>query len=338
MSAQGLTNKKSSIIKVFSALNDSDFDAEFANDVKKGLVLRQKKLSSKYFYNDAGSHLFDQITQQPEYYLTRAESEIIADYGPIFFNSIGTTPFNLFELGCGNGDKTFSLLEGILGAGQHFNFYPMDISQVAIDGLVKHLYQVFPLLKVNGMKGDYHQFLPKLNTLGDQLRNVVLFLGSNIGNYSNNEANQLLGSLHQGLNSGDLLLIGMDLKKDIQRMTDAYNDKNGVTEAFNLNLLHRMNQELGANFDVDSFSHYEIYNPLDAAMQSFLVSSKSQSVHFSKLNFVTEFDAFETLFVESSHKYSVRDIENLARENGFKVLENYVDDKHDFVDSLWERV
>lgn len=338
MRVQGLSNQTDTENKDVSLEQSSDFDAEFANDVEQGLAKEQKTLSSKYFYNDQGSYLFDQITRQPEYYLTRAESQIIEHYGAAFFESLGTTPFNLFELGCGNGAKTFSLLSSIMEFGQHFSFYPMDISQVAIDGLVKQLHQAFPMLKVSGIQGDYHKLLPELSNLGKQKRNVVLFLGSNIGNYSTQEADQLLTSLHGGLNSGDLLLIGMDLKKDIQRMTDAYNDKKGITEAFNLNLLHRMNQELGANFDVNNFSHYEIYNPLDAAMQSFLVSTKKQNVHFSKLNFTAEFDAYETLFVESSHKYSIKDIDGLARRNGYSVLENFVDDKDDFVDSLWQRV
>ena len=338
MSVQGLSNQTNTVNKKVELEQCSGFDIEFANDVKKGLAQEQKTLSSKYFYNDKGSYLFDQITQQPEYYLTRAESQIIEQYGAVFFESLGTTPFNLFELGCGNGAKTFSLLSRIMAFGQHFSFYPMDISQVAIDGLVNQLHQAFPMLKVNGIQGDYHKLLSELSTLGKQQRNVVLFLGSNIGNYSNQEADQLLTRLHSGLNSGDLLLIGLDLKKDIQRMTDAYNDKKGITEAFNLNLLHRMNQELGANFDVKSFSHYETYNPLDAAMQSFLVSTKKQDVYFSKLNYTAAFDAYETLFVESSHKYSIKDIDSLASRNGFTVRENYVDDQNDFVDSLWQRV
>ncbi len=317
---------------------DTIVDSEFAKDVVYGLSQPQKRLSSKYFYNDAGSQLFDLITEQPEYYLTRAETDIIQKYGSQFFTCLEGTPFNLFELGCGNGDKTFNLIENMLSAGQHFSFYPMDISKVAIDGLVKNLHQSFPLLNVQGQLGDYHQFLAQINTLGKQQQNVVLFLGSNIGNYTPAQAAELLGDLKKGLNSGDLLLIGMDLKKDFDRMTAAYNDKNKVTEKFNLNLLSRMNEELGANFDVNKFNHYEIYNPLDNAMQSFLVAIEKQSISLSTINLDIEFDAFETLFVESSHKYSFRDIEILAHKSGFEVVESYTDDKQDFVDSLWRRL
>ena len=317
---------------------DTIIDSEFAKDVVYGLSQSQKRLSSKYFYNDAGSRLFDLITEQPEYYLTRAETNIIQKNGSQFFTRLEGTPFNLFELGCGNGDKTFSLIENMLDAGQHFSFYPMDISKVAIDGLVKNLHQSFPLLNVQGLLGDYHQFLPQIHTLGKQQRNVVLFLGSNIGNYTTTQAAELLSDLYKGLNSGDFLLIGMDLKKNFDRMTAAYNDKNRVTEKFNLNLLCRMNEELGANFDVNKFTHYEIYNPLDNAMQSFLVSIEKQLIHFSTIDLDIEFDAFETLFVESSHKYSFRDIDILAQKSGFEVLESYTDDKQDFVDSLWQRL
>lgn len=317
---------------------DSIVDSEFAKDVVFGLNQPQKRLSSKYFYNDTGSQLFDLITEQPEYYLTRAETDIIQKYGSQFFAGLDGTPFNLFELGCGNGDKTFSLIENMLGAGQHFSFYPMDISKIAIDGLVTNLHQSFPLLNVQGLLGDYHQFVTQIRELGKQQRNVVLFLGSNIGNYTNTQATELLSDIHNGLNPGDLLLIGMDLKKDFERMTAAYNDKNRVTEKFNLNLLSRMNEELGANFNESKFSHYEIYNPLDNAMQSFLVSTEKQSIHFSALELDIEFDAYETLFVESSHKYSLQDIELLARENGFEVIENYKDGQQDFVDSMWRRL
>jgi dimethylhistidine N-methyltransferase len=309
----------------------------FARDVISGLSQNQKYLSSKYFYDEAGSELFDKITEQPEYYLTRAEAKIINDHGSAFFNLLGTSAFNLIELGCGNGDKTFSLLTTMRNAGQHFRFYPVDISRSAIDGLIERLHKLFPLLSVEGQQADYHELLPRLKKLGAHKRNVVLFLGSNIGNYPDEHATKLLGDIHKGLNSGDLFLMGMDLKKDYQRMTAAYNDKNGVTEAFNLNLLQRMNKELGANFDLEGFSHYEIYNPLESAMQSFLVSAKKQSIGFSKIDFSTSFDAHEALFVESSRKYSFADIEKLAQENGFKVLENFTDENLDFVDSLWER-
>jgi len=313
-------------------------NTEFAKDVMIGLNQAQKKLSSKYFYNDIGSDLFDQITEQPEYYLTQAEANIIEQYGNQFFSRYQTTPFNLFELGSGNGSKTYSLLKNMLNAAQHFNYYPVDISPSALTGLVEKLHQKFPLLKVQGQQADYHHLLNKIKHIGEHPRNAVVFLGSNIGNYGTTEANELLQQLYSGLNPDDLLLIGMDLKKDYQRLTAAYNDQQGITAAFNLNLLTRMNQELGANFNLDSFVHYEIYNPLDSAMQSFLVSQTPQTVYFSKLDYTTHFDAYESIFVESSRKYSITDIEQLAEQNGFRVIQHFIDDKHDFADSLWQRL
>mgnify|MGYP000158445525 CR=1 FL=1 len=313
-------------------------DIEFASDVETGLSQAQKCLSSKYLYNAKGSQLFSQITKQPEYYLTAAEAEIIQNYGHLFFQNLRASPFNLFELGCGNGDKTFSLINKIQNAGQHFTFFPMDISETALDGLAQQLHKAFPLIKVKSKQGDYHNFLTSIKSLGDHVQNVVLFLGSNIGNYSNTQAHRLIGNIHKGLNSGDLLLIGMDLKKDYKRMIDAYNDKNGITEAFNLNLLHRMNEELGADFCVEAFSHYETYNPLESEMQSFLVSNKQQKVKFSKINFCAEFEEYETIFVERSHKYSFNDIEQLAKTCGFKVVDHYIDSRRDFTDSLWVRI
>ena len=317
---------------------DIDYDCEFARDVIRGLSLPQKALSSKYFYDDKGSELFDRITDQPEYYLTRAEMSIIDEYGGNFFSEMRDQAFNLIELGCGNGEKTFRLLDAMLAAKQRFHFYPIDISRVAINGLLTQLKRRFPALKVDGKIGDYQRMIKEINRVGEFDRNIVLFLGSNIGNYSKVEANKIISHLHGSMHSGDLLLIGMDLKKDFKRMTDAYNDANGVTEAFNLNLLTRMNSELGAGFSLELFSHYEIYNPLASAMQSFLVAQEDHCVTFSKLDFEVCFEAHETIFVESSHKYSFSDIDTFAKQNGFKVRKNFVDKGGDFVDSLWERI
>ncbi|GAB3112956.1 L-histidine N(alpha)-methyltransferase [Aestuariicella hydrocarbonica] len=311
---------------------------QFSLDVIEGLSRPQKKLSSMYLYDDAGSQLFDQITEQPEYYLTRTELEIIRSYGARFFAHLGNEAFNLFELGCGNGDKTIALFKQLQKAQQHCLFYPIDISQYAIDGLMRRIHQAFPLQRIDGQQGDYQQLLPRLKSVGLHSKNVVLFLGSNIGNYSSQDADSLLQDIYQGLNPGDLLLMGLDLTKDYQTMLAAYNDEQGMTRQFNLNLLQRMNQELGADFDLGKFQHYEIYNPLEQAMQSFLVATEHQTVTFKQLNFQVNFDAHEALWVESSHKYGLKEIDSMARRNGFEVVRHYTDSRQQFVDSLWQRL
>ncbi len=319
-----------------SASRSEDYN-QFARDVLEGLSRPQKRLSSMYLYNSAGSRLFDRITELPEYYLTRAEMNIIEQKGKKFFASVADEAFNLFELGCGNGDKTLALLQQLLQIGQHFHFYPIDISQYAIDGLLPRIQQRFPLQRVSGQLGNYQQLLPRLKHLGQHTRNVVLFLGSNIGNYNTGEADDLLQDIHRGLNPGDLLLLGLDLKKDYHTLLAAYNDEQGITRDFNLNLLQRMNDELAANFDLNKFEHYEIYNPLAHAMQSFLVAKETQVIYFARLGHSIRFEAHEALWVESSHKYSFGDIEAMARRNGFTVIEQFTDRDDNFVDSLWRR-
>lgn len=310
---------------------------EFAQDVIDGLSRSAKALPSKYLYDQRGSELFAQITALPEYYLYRAEKSILQSQSHRFFEHLTDEPVDIIELGSGNGEKSSLLLNGMLSANQQPHYHHIDISESAVDGLSVVLSKQFPELDINGIHADYHELLSELREIGQQRHKAVLFLGSNIGNYDEGEAAHLLASIHAGLNAGDHLLIGFDLVKDYQRMIDAYNDAQGITAEFNLNVLTRMNAELGSNFDVEQFYHYEIYNPRESAMQSFLVSTVAQSVHFSALNFTAEFEQHEAIYMESSRKYTGNDIRSLAEKAGFEVVNNFYDDNHDFVDSLWRR-
>jgi L-histidine Nalpha-methyltransferase len=315
--------------------NTASSTTEFGRDVIAGLSRKPKTLPSKYFYDEAGSRLFDQITQQPEYYLTGAEKEIIDRQGDKIFSHLDSSPFDLFELGCGNNGKTAALISSLYRSEKMFHYHPIDISPSALNELSDSLHQQFPFLDITAHAGDYQHLLPKISQLGHQTKNIVLFLGANIGNYSAMQAKDLSSSVAAGLNKGDLLLIGMDLKKDIQTMTAAYNDKQGVTEEFNLNLLTRMNSELGANFDLDSFVHHEIYEPVEGAMKSYLVSKKTQKIDFANIGYSVQFEAYEPICVERSQKYNFNDIDELAFLSGFEVVENFTDSRELFVDSLW---
>lgn len=306
----------------------------FARDVLQGLSGTPKKLSSKYFYDEQGDKLFQQIMQMPEYYLTGCELEIFETRKEAILQAIGRDRFQLLELGAGDGMKTKVLLRHFLGQGVDFQYQPVDISRNVLLELEESLKAELPDLSVESLRGDYFKVLHELRGSSGQPK-VVLFLGANIGNYSLEEARSFLQALARELNPGDFLLIGFDLKKDPQLILNAYNDPAGITAAFNLNLLRRLNRELGANFELQAFKHWETYNPIAGEAKSYLVSLKDQHVFIKALNQSFHFEAWEAIDVELSRKYSISEVENLAGQSGFVVQQHFFDEKRYFVDSLW---
>lgn len=308
--------------------------SQFAKDVAKGLSQRPKRLSSKYFYDEIGDKLFQDIMAMPEYYLTNAEFEIFENHKTDILNLFEGKAFDLIELGAGDGTKTKVLLNHFLAQGADFQYMPIDISDNALILLENDLRENLPELKVNPLQGDYFEVLEKL--AGEsQKPKVVLFLGANIGNFAKHQAVEFLEALHDTLNKGDLLLIGFDLKKDPATILDAYNDKAGITAAFNLNLLRRINRELGADFDLNAFKHWESYDPISGATRSFIVSTKKQKVYIETLDMAFRFDAWEAIDVELSQKYSLREIDHLAEITGFETKIHFFDKQNYFVDAIW---
>ena len=309
----------------------------FAEDVRQGLSAEPKFLSSKYFYDDEGSRLFRQIMELPEYYLTRAEFEIFQTQAREIFAAFTTKSkkFDLIELGAGDGTKTALLIDYFLQQNADFTYSPIDISQEAIDALTEKFRARFPLLRMNALTGDYFQILETLKTATDTPK-IILFLGSNIGNFSRDQSIEFFSHLRSVMNSDDLLFIGFDLHKDPHVIVRAYDDAQGVTAQFNLNLLRRINRELGANFDLEKFSHYALYRPNEYAARSFLISREAQTVYIEALNHKFDFKAWEPIFMEISQKFSLEMIEDLARASGFQTAKNFFDSKNYFVDSLWK--
>ncbi len=306
----------------------------FENDVLSGLSHEPKCISSKYFYDDRGSELFQKITSSRDYYLTRSELEIIKNIKSLLPQKLDPLKsLSLIELGAGDGHKSMELISGFLEAQWKINYYPIDISKKAMGLLEKNLI-ADKNLKTRGIVGEY---IPGLRYLKDQTQHtqLVLFLGSNIGNMPLSDSKVFLRQLWNSLNPGDYCLVGFDLKKSIETLTKAYNDSNGYTKAFNLNLLQRMNSELGADFDLAHFEHYGFYNPRLGAMESYLVSLKAQEVFIKKLNKKFSFKAFEPIHLEYSFKYSETEVIELAELTGFQVIENYFDSNKKFTDSLW---
>lgn len=310
---------------------------EFAIDVLDGLSSNPKYLSSKYFYDEQGSKIFQDIMRMPEYYLTDCELEIFqAQKQNILQQFTKHNPhFELVELGAGDGLKTKILLSYFLKLKTDFKYTPIDISKKAINNLITELKYEIPELKVNALIGDYFQLIKSIKINGYS-KKVILFLGSNIGNYNINETLNFLNKLKEALNPQDQLFIGFDLKKDPSVIMDAYDDPHGHTSAFNLNLLKRINRELNANFETENFKHLETYNSDTGTAKSFLISNKKQQVFINELNRTISFEKDERIFTEISQKYDLEMIYKLACQSGFEIIRNYYDKRKYFANSLWK--
>jgi dimethylhistidine N-methyltransferase len=238
------------------------------------------------------------------------------------------------ELGAGDGTKTRVLLKHFWERDMDFRFVPIDICEPALLQLVERCGGEFPGMPIEGLVSEYFGGLAWLSGLKGR-RNVVLFLGSNIGNFSAPEARVFLRSLWNSLNDDDLVLVGFDLKKDIEVLLRAYNDPRGVTADFNLNLLRRINRELGGDFSLDRFEHYSTYDVLSGAMESYLVSRERQRVCIDALKTSFSFQAWEPIHTEVSNKYLPGGISSMAGETGFEVVDEMRDLRRYFADSLW---
>ncbi len=310
----------------------------FAEDVLRGLSSTPKELSSKYFYDDEGTRLFQEIMKLPEYYLTGCESEIFrGQAGEIYFAfANGDKAFDLVELGAGDGTKTAILVRHFIEQNAEISYSPIDISQEALDALSAKFAAEFPLLKIDTRNGDYFTILESLKN-GSGRRKILLFLGSNIGNFSPDQALTFFRRLRDVMDADDLLFIGFDLQKDPHVIVPAYDDADGVTAEFNLNLLKRINRELGGDFEADKFTHYANYRPVEASARSFLISRERQDVYIKALDRTFYFEQWEAVFMEISQKYSPLMIEDLARESGIEIKQNFFDDRDYYCNSLWRR-
>ncbi len=306
----------------------------FKAEVSAGLSSSPKRLHSRFFYDEAGSELFGAITRLPEYYMTRCELEILQKSGRRIVSLLGHREFNLVELGSGDGSKVIHLIDPALAENHRLTYLPIDLSTSALETLTGFLCEHSPNLNVRCIVAEYS---PGLRWIKSHLEGptMVLFLGSNLGNFDDREAEAFLKGVHDGLKPGDLLVIGLDLRKDVDTMVRAYNDSKGVTAEFNLNLLRRINRELGGNFDPDKFRYYSTYNPRSGGIDSYLTSLCRQSVFIHELCATFDFEPWESIYTEHSHKYSEAEIRRLANQAGFFIEANFYDSRKHFVDSVW---
>lgn len=310
--------------------------SQFAEDIEKGLSAAQKYIPSKYFYDAKGDALFQRIMHLPEYYLTASEFEIFKYQSQeIIRRASFREPVQVIELGAGDGIKTKLLLKEMLELGIDFTYYPIDISKNVLWHLEKGLkYELGLELKIHPIAGDYFDALKSEQFTDKGKHKLILFLGSSIGNFDRDSSNKFLYDLAQLLQPKDLLMIGYDLKKNPKVIADAYNDSQGVTREFNLNLLTRINHELEGDFDVDAFYHYPLYDPEEGAAKSYLVSKKKQTVFIGTLSRFFYFEEGEIIFTEISRKYTETDIEKMASYAGLKIKDSFYDSKHYFTDTL----
>jgi L-histidine Nalpha-methyltransferase len=302
-----------------------------ADEVMRGLSAHPRRLPPKLFYDAAGSHLFEQITETPEYYPTRTERGILKNYAGEIIRQAGNN-LTLVELGAGSASKTQVLIEALLRRQLRADFYPVDVSSSALQGALATLNGHFPRLRVAPIVADYTHKIPDLNSLPG--RKLALFIGSTIGNFEPDEAMAFLKSVHRSLQPGDALLIGFDLIKDAGILHAAYNDAQGVTAAFNKNMLVRINRELGGSFDVDSFEHVAFWNRRKARIEMHLESVYEQTVWVQDLGRGFHFDRGERIHTENSYKFNTVSIARLLRRSGFKLEKQWTDSQGWFCEAL----
>lgn len=295
-----------------------------ADDVLSGLTASPKTLPPRLFYDDAGSRLFEQITGLPEYYLTRTERGILEKYAGEIVRTAGT-PLTLIELGAGTASKTEVLIEALLRRQLQGVFYPIDVSASALRVAEEALEARFPALSVRPLIGDYSAGLSQLSRIAG--RKLVLYIGSSIGNYEPEDAAELLNAVRRSLAPGDALLLGTDMAKDKSTLLAAYNDSQGITARFNLNLLSRINRELGADFDLSAFRHKATWNQKASRMEMHLESLRKQTVRVADLDLAIRFDKGETIHTENSYKFTDEMVGTLLADSSLLLERTWADDR-----------
>jgi L-histidine N-alpha-methyltransferase len=304
---------------------------EFASDVRSGLRKPQKELHSKYLYDELGSALFEAITHLPEYGLTRADERLLAEHAGGIADLI-RPPVTVIELGSGTGRKTRPILAALGGSNPGLRYFPIDVSAEALARCRRELddvADVHPLWEsyLDGLASAVAE-----REAGEGL--LILFLGSTIGNFERRCALEFLRDLRRPLRSGDALLVGADLVKEPERMLSAYDDATGVTAAFNLNLLGRINRELGGTFELGKFEHEARWNEPEQRIEMHLRSRADQTVAIRESALEASFRAGETIWTESSHKFRLGDMLRMAEAAGFDVAAQWTDREWPFVESL----
>jgi len=301
---------------------------EFASDVKTGLSALPKRLSCRFLYDHRGSALFEKICELPEYYITRTERRILAGCADEI-TAMFPEWISLVELGSGSSAKTRVLIDAFLRRHDALRYAPVDISSTILEESSLALLKDYPRLRVHAVAAEYEDGLDRLKTMNDRAK-LILWLGSNVGNFSRAEAALFLRRVRSSMQPKDRFLIGMDLRKDRGVLERAYDDASGVTAAFNLNLLVRVNRELGGHFNLDAFRHRATYSEEEGGVKIYLDSLQDQTVPVDRLGMKVPFKAGESIHTENSYKYSLEEIDVLSRRAGFRIERQWQDEDRYF--------
>ncbi|MDC0153414.1 L-histidine N(alpha)-methyltransferase [Nitrosopumilus sp.] len=302
-------------------------EKSFAEEISYSLNQNSKSINPKFFYDRKGSELFESITSLPEYYPTRTEISILKKLKHDLPSYLDEN-MNLVELGSGASVKTRLILDIFTKLQGKTEYFPIDISEILTESS-EQLLKDYDSLHITGIIDTYEGGLEFLKNYDDK-KNLILFLGSSFGNFTPDDGKLFLKKIFSTMNSDDLFLIGLDLVKDKHILESAYDDSQGITAKFNLNVLSRINDELDADFDLDNFSHYSIYNETDQRIEMNLKSLVSQSVIIAKSNLSLNFDENELIHTEYSHKYHVSQIKKLLINVGFKIKHVWLDEQKHF--------
>ena len=308
---------------------------EFAKNVENGLADIPKHISPKFFYDKIGSKLFEEICDQPEYYLNRIEAQILKKSASQIIDILDEKAISVIELGNGNSQKTRILLRPFLANWKNVSYFPIDVSLKMLKKSIRDLSREYSNLRIFGVCSDYVKGLIKINEFMKFKKNIpdkrlIIFLGSSIGNFDPKEASAFLYSLSKYIRNDDALLIGFDLEKDKSILEKAYNDKKGITSQFNLNVLSRINKELDGGFELSSFEHKSFYNLHEHRIEMHLESKLDQKVRIGAIGKEFHFKEGETIHTENSYKYSKNRLYVLVKNAGLQVIANFTDPKNQY--------
>jgi L-histidine Nalpha-methyltransferase len=309
-------------------------EGNFRDDVRRGLTAAQKWLPPRWFYDDLGSALFDAICFLPEYYVMRAEMEVLTAHASEIVDALGPHA-RLVELGSGAARKTRILLDAVTARQSDLEYAPVDVDAAMLERVAADLLADYEHLRISAICSDFARPSVPLATLGrTRGKTIVLFLGSTIGNLEPDQAVAMFRDLRSALRPGDAILLGADLRKDRTILEPAYDDPLGVTAAFNLNVLQRINRELGGHFDLASFAHRALYDAALGRVEMHLDSRVPQTVHIDALDLDVAFEEGESIHTESSYKHDEQSIAALAAASGFTVTGMWTDSRRWFADFL----
>ena len=307
--------------------NRKEKQKTFAEEITSSLKHEFKYINPKYFYDNQGSQLFDQICKLPEYYPYKCELSILKNIAHSLTLHL-TSDVRLVELGSGSSTKTKLLIDALLKSQEHIEYFPIDISDVLIDS-AKELCADYKNLKVTGIIDTYENGLDFIEHYYDK-PNLIVFLGSSFGNFNEDDGNNFLRRIHNLMKPSDYFLLGLDLKKDNTILTNAYNDSEGLTEKFNLNILERINNELNADFQISQFTHQASYNESKGRIEMYLRSLSDQTVTIPKAGISIQLSENELIHTENSHKFTMSQIDSMFEEVGLDIVQRWFDTKEYF--------